>query len=297
MLGTVEAVAGRYGGRVAGWVVVNEAIDAHEADGLRRDYPWYETVGPTYIEEAFRAASAADPDAILVLNEFGHETDDEFDAAADKRAKTLIVLDNLLDAGVPVHALGVEAHLEADGFADKFDADAYVALPGRSGESRAGDPGDRARCPRRRLAGRCHRTGRRDRRYLRPLPRCRLAGTGRGHRDDLWPDRPLHLAAGGLPARRRRTPPAATLRRRPPTRSPPPTPSAPRWRAPPSGLLSGRLRAPAERRNPVPSFLPAFPPPVFPPRYWQTHSLRRPTDHIQAAALALAQASKTSLSA
>src|SRR5688572_11275840 len=34
-----------------------------------------------------------------------------------------------------------------------------------------------------------------------------------------------------------------------------------------------------------------------PPRYWHTHSCRRPTDHIQAAALALAQASKTSLSA
>ena len=49
MLGTVEAVVGRYRGRVAGWVVVNEAIDAHEADGLRKDYPWYETVGPTYI--------------------------------------------------------------------------------------------------------------------------------------------------------------------------------------------------------------------------------------------------------
>jgi endo-1,4-beta-xylanase len=130
MLGTVEAVVGRYKGRVAGWVVVNEAIDAHEADGRRRDYPWYETVGPSYIEEAFRAASEADPDAVLVLNEFGHETDDEFDAAADKRAKTLIVLDNLLDAGVPVHALGVEAHLEADGFAEKFDADAYVAFLG-----------------------------------------------------------------------------------------------------------------------------------------------------------------------
>jgi endo-1,4-beta-xylanase len=130
MLGTVEAVVGRYRGRVAGWIVVNEAIDAHEADGLRRDFPWYETVGPTYIEEAFRAASEADPDALLVLNEFGHETDDEFDTAADKRAKTLVVLDNLLDAGVPVQALGVEAHLEADGFADKFDADGYLAFLG-----------------------------------------------------------------------------------------------------------------------------------------------------------------------
>ena len=122
---TVEQVVERYRGRVAGWIVVNEAVDAHEEDGLRRDYPWYETVGPSYIEESFHIAHDADPDATLLLNEFGFETDDEFDSAADKRARALLVLDQLLDAGAPVHALGVQAHLEADGFAEKFDAAEY----------------------------------------------------------------------------------------------------------------------------------------------------------------------------
>ncbi len=125
MLDTVAAVAGRYRGRTAGWVVVNEAIDAHEGDGLRRDYPWYETIGPSYLAEAFRAAQDADPDALLVLNEFGFETDDEFDAAADKRRNALVVLDNLLADDVPVQALGVQAHLEAGDFAAKFDPDGY----------------------------------------------------------------------------------------------------------------------------------------------------------------------------
>ena len=125
ILETIEQVVGRYRGRVAAWVVVNEAIDAHEEDGLRRDYPWYETIGPSYIEESFRAAYAADPDALLVLNEFGFETDDEFDSAADKRAKALLVIDRLLAADVPVHALGVQAHLEAGAFAEKFDAAGY----------------------------------------------------------------------------------------------------------------------------------------------------------------------------
>jgi endo-1,4-beta-xylanase len=122
---TIEQVVGRYRGRVAGWIVVNEAIDAHEEDGLRRDYPWYETIGPSYIEESFHVAHDADPDATLLLNEFGFETDDEFDSAAAKRAKALLVLDQLLDADAPVHALGVQAHLEADGFAEKFDAAGY----------------------------------------------------------------------------------------------------------------------------------------------------------------------------
>jgi endo-1,4-beta-xylanase len=125
MLGTLEAEVSRYKGRVAIWIVVNEAIDAHEADGLRKDFPWYETVGPTYIEEAFDKAAETDPDALLILNEFGFETDDEFDAAADKREKALLVIDNLLEKNVPVQALGVQAHLRADGFADNFDTAAY----------------------------------------------------------------------------------------------------------------------------------------------------------------------------
>ena len=116
----------RYRGRAAGWIVVNEIIDAHEADGIRRDYPWYETIGPSFIAEAFRIAHAADPDATLVLNEFGFETDSEWDAAADRRQNALQVLDMLLDDGAPVHAFGVQAHLSAANFAENFDADAYT---------------------------------------------------------------------------------------------------------------------------------------------------------------------------
>jgi endo-1,4-beta-xylanase len=125
ILGTVEAVVDRYRGRVAGWIVVNEVVDAHEEDGLRRDYPWYETIGPSFIEESFRVAHEADPAATLVLNEFGFETDAEFDTAADRRANALLVLDRLLEADVPVHAFGVQAHLSAADFAANFDAAAY----------------------------------------------------------------------------------------------------------------------------------------------------------------------------
>ena len=60
-----------------------------------------------------------------MLNEFGFETDTEFDAAADRQRNALIVLDSLLDANVPVHAFGVQAHLDALDFAERFDADGY----------------------------------------------------------------------------------------------------------------------------------------------------------------------------
>ena len=130
MLDTIESVVGRYKGRTAAWIVVNEIIDAHEADGLRTDYPWTNTIGKSVAEEAFVAAHEVDPDALLILNEFGFETDSEWDAAADKQAKALIVIDNLLDAGAPVQALGVQAHLSAADFAANFDAEAYKAFLG-----------------------------------------------------------------------------------------------------------------------------------------------------------------------
>src|SRR5262249_35860450 len=68
----------------------------------------------------------ADPQAVLILNEFGFETVNEFgDQPGPRRRATLRVIDKLLGDGVPVQALGVQAHLLADQFADRFDARAY----------------------------------------------------------------------------------------------------------------------------------------------------------------------------
>jgi endo-1,4-beta-xylanase len=122
IFGTIDRVVGRYKGRVAAWIVANEVLDGA---GLRTDVPWYETIGPSYVAEAFTAAHEADPDATLLLNDFGFETDDDFAVAADKRAATLQLLDDLLGENVPVHALGVQAHLHGGNFADDFDPEAY----------------------------------------------------------------------------------------------------------------------------------------------------------------------------
>jgi endo-1,4-beta-xylanase len=122
LLGTIDAVVGRYRGRVAAWIVVNEALDGF---GIRPEVPWYATIGPTYVEESFHAAHEADPDAMLLLNDFGYETGDQFSSPEGKRTETLTFLDELLDADVPIHAFGVQAHLDASFFPDGFDAEAY----------------------------------------------------------------------------------------------------------------------------------------------------------------------------
>jgi endo-1,4-beta-xylanase len=126
LFGTLEAVVKRYRGRVAGWIVVNEAISNEGVDGLRTDVPWYQTIGPSYVAEAFHLARQFDPDAVLVLNEFGFETVNEFgDRPEPRRRAALQVIDDLLEADVPVDAFGVQGHLLADRFAERFNARAY----------------------------------------------------------------------------------------------------------------------------------------------------------------------------
>lgn len=104
----IATVVGRYAGRVHSWDVVNEAVEpAHgRADGLR-DTPWLRLLGPEYIDHAFRAAAAADPSAVLVYNENWLE----YSTSAPKRRAVLELLRGMRSRGVPVHALGIQAHL------------------------------------------------------------------------------------------------------------------------------------------------------------------------------------------
>jgi endo-1,4-beta-xylanase len=127
LFGTERAVVRRYRGRVDAWSVANEVTSPEGDNGFRTDVPWWQTIGPSYVAESFHIAHEIDPNALLVLNEFGFETVNEWgDEPEPRRRATLQVIDTLLDAGVPVQALGVQAHLLADRFRERFDARAYT---------------------------------------------------------------------------------------------------------------------------------------------------------------------------
>jgi endo-1,4-beta-xylanase len=121
LYGTIRKLVGRYRGRVRAWSVANEVLDG---SGLRSDVPWYMTIGADYVARAFHEAHEADPDAVLVLNDFGFEVDDDFALAADKRRAALELIDAFRHQHVPIHALGVQAHLNAKTFYG-FDPAAY----------------------------------------------------------------------------------------------------------------------------------------------------------------------------
>ncbi len=108
----ILTVAGHYKGKMHSWDVVNEAVDAKSGreDGLRKS-PWFEMLGPDYLDIAFRTARQADPDALLTYNEYGIEYDNEEESK--KRAFTLQLLRRLKTANVPLDAVGIQSHIRA----------------------------------------------------------------------------------------------------------------------------------------------------------------------------------------
>jgi endo-1,4-beta-xylanase len=124
LFGTIRDEVAHYRGQMKVWVVANEVTDGQrkDANGFWTVEPWYQTIGPTYVEEAFNLAHQQDPNALLVINEFGFEADAD---AALRRASMLKAIDYLKSKNVPVHALGVQAHLNAQNFARNFDSVAF----------------------------------------------------------------------------------------------------------------------------------------------------------------------------
>jgi endo-1,4-beta-xylanase len=98
----IMTVVGRYKNRVACWDVVNEAIDDQ---GNLRSTIWLQTIGPEYIEMAFRWANQADPDARLFYNDYSAEG---LNAKSDA---VYALVQDLLRKGVPIHGVGFQAHL------------------------------------------------------------------------------------------------------------------------------------------------------------------------------------------
>jgi endo-1,4-beta-xylanase len=108
-----------FAGRMQSWDVVNEAIliGSGRPDQLR-PHVFLDKIGPDYIDIAFRAARAADPEARLVYNDFGIE----FSAAdqLEKRKVLLGLLDGMKKRGTPIDAVGLQSHLSIADMA-KFD--------------------------------------------------------------------------------------------------------------------------------------------------------------------------------
>ncbi len=98
----ITTVVNRYKGKVYAWDVVNEAIDDDSTKFLRNSL-WYQICGEDFIAKAFEYAHEADPKAILFYNDYNSER-------PEKRERVYRLLKNLVDAKVPINAVGIQAH-------------------------------------------------------------------------------------------------------------------------------------------------------------------------------------------
>ena len=105
----IERVASHFRGKVFAWDVINEAFDEH---GKPKHSIWYDQPGiglagrgTAYIEQCFRWAHKADPEALLFYNDAGGETlnpksDAIYEMARDFRQR-----------GVPIDGVGLQMHI------------------------------------------------------------------------------------------------------------------------------------------------------------------------------------------
>lgn len=101
----IDKVAGRYKGKIAMWDVVNEALD--DGTNYLRPSTWSKLGGEEFIVKAFEFAHSADPDALLIYNDYNNESGAKFQ-------KTVRLIESLRAKKAPVHAVGLQGHYELD---------------------------------------------------------------------------------------------------------------------------------------------------------------------------------------
>jgi len=89
------------------WDVVNEAVSDKEGETYRTESPWYKICGKDFLAYAFRTARSINPNIELVYNDYNL-----VDPA--KRERAYSILKELVDAGVPIDAVGLQGHWSND---------------------------------------------------------------------------------------------------------------------------------------------------------------------------------------
>ncbi|GAA4095517.1 endo-1,4-beta-xylanase [Actinomadura miaoliensis] len=105
LTGHINGVMGHYRGKIHTWDVVNEAFADGGAVGSLRSSIWTQRIGNGFIEEAFRAARAADPNAKLCYNDYNID-----DADAAKTRGVYNMVRDFKARGVPIDCVGLQSH-------------------------------------------------------------------------------------------------------------------------------------------------------------------------------------------
>ncbi|TDC65407.1 endo-1,4-beta-xylanase [Streptomyces hainanensis] len=106
MTNHINQLMGRYRGQIHSWDVVNEAfVDGNS--GARRSSPFQDRLGNGFIEEAFRIARAADPNAKLCYNDYNT------DGINAKSNAVYNMVRDFVSRGVPIDCVGFQSHFNS----------------------------------------------------------------------------------------------------------------------------------------------------------------------------------------
>ena len=108
----IHTVVTHFRRQVVHWDVVNEVLSPTPGAALGlRETLWTKALGESCIDTAFHACAEADPMPLRCINDYGLDYTWKEDEA--KRQAMLALLVRLQARGVPVQAVGLQAHLEA----------------------------------------------------------------------------------------------------------------------------------------------------------------------------------------
>lgn len=105
----INAIVGRFTGKVKAWDVVNEAFE--ENGSLRTGtnsgdvFFWYPVLGRSYIANAFRYANTADPNALLFINDYNLEH------SPQKLDSFVAMVNELKTQAIPIHGVASQMHI------------------------------------------------------------------------------------------------------------------------------------------------------------------------------------------
>lgn len=100
----IQTVVHRYKNIIYCWDVVNEVIsDDSSENAFLRPSKWLDIAGEDFIAKAFEFAHEADPEALLFYNDYN-------ESHPQKRERIYRLVRSLLDQGVPIHGVGLQAH-------------------------------------------------------------------------------------------------------------------------------------------------------------------------------------------
>ncbi len=110
LLEHINAVMRRYVGRIGSWDVANEFLNQDATGMMAYHTPFLKTLGIQCLDDAFFTAHKVDPSAKLIYN------GNKVESAESTKGKALYTLvKGMLERGVPLHGVGLQAHFDAAG--------------------------------------------------------------------------------------------------------------------------------------------------------------------------------------